>query len=211
MSVIAKFMLRDVTDYGMGRLSRLSVICENDLMAAYAKDHNDKLFTRYSPAGEIAINHRDGWTLGQVEELGNIAGNPPAPAYYVMLLGDDEAPDPGTEEAKARHAGAFPGAFAVCQVQCFSRTSFAGDTVRVEFRELQARDEHKAMFWRSVDRLNWKMSVDNPAASDQFKPGQSYWCAFYPAGPGGFTYRQAIESAHAGRDVRFAETADAGA
>lgn len=57
MSVIAKMQLNGVLDFGTGSLAKLSCVCENDLMAAYAKSDEDRLFTKYSPWGEMKVGY----------------------------------------------------------------------------------------------------------------------------------------------------------
>lgn len=174
MSVIAKVTIRAITAFGTGQLVELGCVAENDMMAAYAKSEEDRLFTKYSPWGEIKLCQPSGYGLGYApEEFKD--GTP----FYVMLLAKDEV-----EDTK------FADAYAKCPARCVSITDFGdGQAKRLEFRNEGAHDDH-----RGVDRLNWKMSVDNPAATNQVKAGASYWIAFYPAPT--FDRDSAIRAAH---------------
>lgn len=178
MSVIAKFATREVVQFGTGSLISLSCWCENDLMAAYATDEQDKLFTKYSPWGEMRINTFENNPLFHAHSDYNQAS-----AFYVVLLSAAEAGEIGDTEARA-----FAGATIFAKVRCKSLTDFGGGTKNVEFT-LTEKQPH-----RGVDGFNWKMAVDNPGASDQFKPGELYFMAFYDATK--FTSREAIRAAH---------------
>lgn len=184
MSVIAKLLIRSVTGFGTGQLVELGCVCENDLMGAYASTHEDKLFTQYSPWGEMKLCQPAGFSLGApTDEFAQGA------AFYVMALSKDEV-----EEA------AFAGAYAACPARCLSLTDFGdGQAKRVEFRNEGPAADH-----RGVDRLNWKMSVDNPAATGQFKPGAPYWIALYPAAR--FDRDAAIRAAHGYPEPEKVET-----
>lgn len=190
MSVIAKLMVRQVVDYGTGTFVELGCICENDLMASYATSESDKLFTKYSPWGEMRISQKAGWAVfwKPEEHVENPASVSPK-AFYVMLLTKDEAgATPAFEEASA-----------YLPVNCYSLTKFAGDGSRVEFREAsRAAPASDAATWRDrscvVEKLSWKMQVDNPGAESQFEPGKLYWLAFYDAAK--FGRDQAIRAAH---------------
>lgn len=55
--------------------------------------------------------------------------------------------------------------------------------------------DHDQRRRRGIDRLNWKMAVDNPGATNQFKPGASdYWIVLYPESS--FDRDAAIRAAH---------------
>lgn len=193
MSVIAKMSVRKVSQFGTGCMVELSCVCANDLMAAYATSEEDKLFTKYSPWGEMRINQPAGYALGADPDAYN-----PQASFYVMLLADDEAP-----EDKG-----FTGAYAVGRVSCASRTEFAGDSVHVEFRDCGHRHDEPPP-GRGIARLNWKMAVDNPGASNQFKPGRDYWIALYPET--NFDRDAAIRAAHGHPPVVEAAPAEEGA
>lgn len=176
MSVIAKVTIRSITAFGTGQLVELGCVAENDIMAAYAKSEEDRLFTKYSPWGEIKLCQPAGYGLGSApEEFKD------GTAFYVMLLAADEVDEFNMQ---------FSGAFAKCPARCVAITDFGdGQAKRLEFRNEGAHDQH-----RGVDRLNWKMSVDNPGATNQVKAGASYWVALYPAAK--FDRDAAIRAAH---------------
>jgi hypothetical protein len=186
MSVIAKLQIRSTTDYGTGRLVELSCVCDNDLMAAYAGSEEDKLFTKYSPWGELKLSQPEGWTLGNgkaADEFG------PAPAFYVMALHESEHEYIPAPSESYRPDANFPGASAWVFGRCHVVSDFGG-TCHVEFRGGNGGD----IKGRAIEKLNWKMSVDNPGASNQFKPGQKYWIALYDASK--FDRDGAIRAAH---------------
>ena len=160
MSVIAKLSIRGVTPFGTGQLVELACVCENDLMTAYATSEEDKLFTKYSPWGEMKVSQPNGFSLGRP---GDVFGE--GSAFYVMVLSDAEAPEDRI----------FAGANAWCPVKITVTDFGDGQAKRLEFCNSGANEHHKG-----VDRLNWKMSVDNPAATDQIKAGSGYWVVFYP-------------------------------
>src|SRR3546814_14035258 len=56
MSVIAKLNLLAVRAFGGGSLYEMSCVCQDDLMAMYAKSDEDKLFTNASPWGEARLH-----------------------------------------------------------------------------------------------------------------------------------------------------------
>lgn len=154
MSVIAKMVVRNSHVFGVGSLAELSCLCDNDLMAEYATSEEDKLFTRYSPWGEIKLHLDSGWSLQQDQK------------YYVMVLAKDEI-------------GESPkGAALFCELRVCSVTDF-GDG---QARRLEMSDgwNKKNLPRRGIDHFNWKMSVDNPPVFDQLKAGSNdYWIAFY--------------------------------
>lgn len=159
MSVIAKMSIRAITSFsGAAKLLDMSCICDNDLMAAYATSEEDKLFTKYSPWGEIKLHQDDGYALGEEGDY-----------FYVMLMRTSEVQDFG-----------FAGAYASLPVKCVSLTDFGdGQAKRVEFTDGWRKVEKGK---RAATKMNWKMSVDNPGATVQFLPGvDDYWVAFYPA------------------------------
>lgn len=159
MSVIAKMIINGISEFPNGRLVELGCVCENDIMAAYADSEEDRLFTKYSPWGEIKLNQPSGFALGGRGDK-----------FYVMLGRANEISDFG-----------FSRAVAFCPARVVSLTDFGdGAARRVEicngYRKAEAH---------GVESFNWKMSVDNPPATAQFKPSvDDYWIAFYPAGEG---------------------------
>lgn len=160
MSVIAKMHLRNIAQFGNnGRLNELTCTCSNDMMAAYAGSEEDRLFTKYSPWGEMKLNQPKNFAMGAKDDV-----------FYVMLA--------RTEEIKNFE---FPGAVGACPARIVSLTDFGDNAAKtVEICSgYKVAVEHS----RGIESFNWKMSVDNDAATRQFIPGQSdaYWVALYPA------------------------------
>lgn len=191
MSVIAKLMVRGVVPFGAGgKLIELSCVCDNDLMAAYATTEEDKLFTKYSPWGEMRLHQPDGWSLAP-HSYDPSDGMTVPPAFYVMAINESEH-DLVEEAGHAFEPSAnFPGASVWAMGVCYSVTDFGG-TKQVQFQA----NNGGSVKGRAFEKLNWRMSVDNPAASGQFKPGERYFIVLYPAER--FSRDQAIRAAHTG-------------
>lgn len=173
MSVIAKLVIRGRDHFSVGSLVTLGCLCDNDLMAEYADDHEDKLFTRYSPWGEMKLNLKHGYVLGEDGE-----------AFYVMITSQDESEDTS-----------FPGAVAYGPLRVVSVTDF-GDNMA---RRVEMCDDgwEKDTPRKAIEHFNWKMAVDNPPVFNQLKPSSTkgdYWIAFYPASR--FDRNGAISAAH---------------
>lgn len=171
MSVIAKLNLLAVRAFGGGSLYELSCVCQNDLMAMYADSDEDKLFTTASPWGEARMN----------VSLPAEAAHPAVQSqFYAMLVHKGE---PGfTTEPK--------GAFLVCPARILHVGDFGGTTKRVHISSAYNVPEGLAL-----RTFSWSMSIDNPGASDQLKPGTGGWLfSLYLAGP--FDKRTAIDAAH---------------
>ncbi len=186
MSVIAKLSIRAVTEFGTGNLVELSCICENDLMAAYATSEEDRLFTKYSPWGEMKLSQPAGWALGNGKS-GDQFG--PAASFYVMALAEAEHEYVPASDDRFLPDTNFPGASAWIKAACHSVTDF-GSSRHVEFRG----GNGGAVKGKAVEKLSWKMSVDNPGASNQFKPGTDYFVVLYAADK--FDRDAAIRAAH---------------
>lgn len=180
MSVIAKLQIHKVTPFGTGQSVDLGCVASNDMMAGFdeGKSAEDKLFSTASPSGEMRLNLVAGFTLGRAyHDLG-----PWPDTYYAMIIFGDEADDRPFELAAA-----------VVEAKLYSVTEFGGTTIEVRFNDRQGKTERT----RGIDRLNWRMSVDNPAAQAQFKAGTPCVIAFYDARPD-FGRDDAIRDAHAG-------------
>lgn len=176
MSVIAKMQLNGTLDFGSGSLSRLSCVCENDLMAAYAGSEEDRLFTKYSPWGEmkVAFGFKD---KNGMPKFG--AGQ----KFYVLALREQERPP-------------CPGAEHVHPARCHAVHDY-GSSKQVEII-CDAKPHSHAMSGDFADwpgELHWRMTIDNPPAVAFFEAGKSgYWIAFYDAEQ--FDRDQAIAAAH---------------
>lgn len=174
MSVIAKLYVQENRNYGAGSLTQMNCVCENDMMAAYAGSEEDKLFTQYSPQGDVKIHHDAGWV--PIGEQGD--------KFYFMILSDDEVED-----------ATFPSAIAYRKLMVHSVTDFGFDSRRLDMRE--AGNPEGDWPGKRISRFSWTMTVDNPALMNGgfFKAGSAkYWLAIYPASD--FTRDTAIAAAH---------------
>lgn len=172
MSIIAKLMVRSVVNFGTGSFVEMSCIADNDLMAAYATKNEDKLFCRYSPWGEIRLNQRSNWAVFVKDE--QHVEPPGYKAFYAVMVPTDQVSDE-----------TFEGASAFVKINCYCKAGYAQDGSRVELREIYGWSKSAADDYSSrrnvIEKLSWKMHVDNPPAEAQFVPGTDYWLAFYDA------------------------------
>ena len=171
MSVIAKLSVRDVHNFGTGTLVDMGCVCENDLMANYAGSEEDKLFTKASPWGEARFN------LG-IFELG--ASVFQGDQFYAMLVHKDE---PGYTENPA-------GSFLSCPARIASVVDYGGTSKTVNITS--DNSVPKELLLR---QFNWKMTIDNPGASNQLKPGSDgWWFSLFKAA--GTNRNEVIAKAH---------------
>jgi hypothetical protein len=171
MSVIAKMQLNGVLNFGSGSVSKLNCVCENDLMAAYAKADEDKLFTKYSPWGEMKLGH-------------SLRSFPDGTKFYVVALRSKTRPTC----AKAAHV--HPARVHV--IEDYGQTK----SVQLSWDGHSQHAMRSVDTAPSAGELHWRMSIDNPPAVAFFEPGQGdYWVAFYPDDQ--FSQQQALEDAHA--------------
>lgn len=176
MSVIAKVQLNGVLDFSSGPLAKLSCVCENDLMASYAKANEDRLFTKYSPWGEMKVGY------GFKDKNGSLKF-PIGHKFYVVVVRGAEKPE-------------CEGAEHVHPARCHVIHDF-GTTKQVEV----SYDgwSNSVMNPKPEDHpgeFHWRMSIDNPPAVEFFEPGKSgYWVAFYDAEK--FNIPSALADAHA--------------
>ncbi len=181
MSVIAKLQLNGTLDFANGSLSKLSCVCENDMMAAYAGANEDRLFTKYSPYGEMKIEHGFKTAKGNPKfEIGH--------KFYVVIL------------RSLTGVPLCPGAEHVHPVRCHAIHDF-GTTKQVEISNdgwpmsanLPAPEGTPGVF-------HWRMSIDNPPAVAFFEPGKAgYYAAFYDADK--FTSAEAVYKARSDDSV----------
>lgn len=168
MSVIAKMNTQTARDFGCGALIEFSCVCANDLMAAYAESHEDKLFTKYSPWGEARLHVRAGVPLPESGDQ-----------FYLLILSADEI------EAGAHHD----------QAAYSAPIYVSGVTDRGEGQAKQVEFVGGMNEASGVTGFNWRMAVDNPGATDQLVPGRSgYVVGFYPVTR--FDRDEAIHAAH---------------
>lgn len=187
MSVIAKLYVSKHVPFGTGSYVELSCIAENDLMAAYATTNEDKLFSKYSPYGEIRLNQRAQWAVFTKDEAHVQPPGPPLAFYAIMVPAKDTAD------------GAFNKASAAIKIECVAKTKRAGDGSFVELREVYswAKDTADAGYQDRrgvIEKLSWRMQVDNPPAEAGFVPGEAYWLLFYSAST--FDMAAALALAH---------------
>lgn len=194
MSVIAKLSVQNRAEFSTGSFVELNCVASNEVMAAYAGSEEDRLFSRYSPSGQIRLHQAAGWAVFENPQTHYVERDPTQPyqppMFYVMLVGLDEMEQPG-----------FGDKIAYTQVECYNVSTYAYDGVRVELRDVRGwRDPEKIAkeYWRDrggvVEKLSWTMHVDNPRAEGQFVAGRKYWVAFYPVSE--FTRDEAIAAAH---------------
>lgn len=181
MCVIAKVAVRKVYPYGTGNLVELGCVAANETMLFSSPSEEDRLFTQASPSGEIRLSQPQGYLLGDNPKPVDYYGTQ---FYVIVLLGS---------EADAARAAGFPGAWAWTRARLNSITDMGGITRYVEFTDNNPRDQAA----KGVDRMNWKMGVDNPGAYRQLKAGDGeMWVGFYPCAE--FTYERALATALAG-------------
>ena len=190
MSVIAKMNASAVRDFGSGALIELSCVCANDLMAAYAESHEDKLFTKYSPWGEARLHLRAGVPLP-------LQGD----QFYMMIVGPDEFPGGVPEDGKSLRREDNGALYR-------TKLWIQGVTDRGEGQAKTVEFMGSINDQTGVTAFNWRMAVDNPGATDQLKAGRSdYVLEVFPIVR--FDRDQAIEAAHSPSGSPAAAEADA--
>lgn len=195
MSVIAKLYVSKHVPFGTGSYVELSCIAENDLMAAYATTNEDKLFSKYSPWGEIRLNQRANWAVFALDE-NHVQPPGPRQAFYAILIPVKDTADTALDKAAA-----------AVKLDCCAKTKFAGDGSRVELRETHtwAKDTATPADFKDrrvvIEKLSWKMQVDNPPAEAQFVPGETYWLLFYSATTFDMAAALALAHGHAPQEV----------
>jgi hypothetical protein len=187
-SVIAKLaMNNEPVSFGTGSFIHLQCVADNNMMAAYAGSEEDRLFSRYSPSGDLKL-HQDGhWSVfykPEPEHVEPVAPGTylPPPAWYVIMI--------PVENFEGDDAPKFKGASAVVKSECHKKVKYGWDGQDVELRdlaswhkeavELLAKDREYDKH-RVVSKLSWKMRVDNPPAEASFVPGKQYWVTFWRA------------------------------
>jgi hypothetical protein len=177
MSVIAKLIVRGSSAFGPGVLVEMGCICENDLMTNWTslKDDEDRMFTTASPSGDARLNLAVSPQFPQMNQGDD---------YYFVLTHKDE---PGfTENPK--------GCFLTSKARISHVTDFGGTTKYVEICSENPQQ------YATLQRFGWKMSIDNPGAYNQLKPGTGGWLlSIFPCKS--FTIRTAIDAAHGADDA----------
>jgi hypothetical protein len=151
MSVIAKLNVSAVRPFADGQLIELSCVCENQFMAQYHPENEDVVFTKASPWGEARVQMKSPLELMDGDQV------------YVVFT-------------RSKDVGGVHGAIAWCEVRIASITDFGGESRRVEimngYRAYDAKVQPD-----EISAFNLRMSIDNPGAYRQFRPGEGAWWA----------------------------------
>ena len=176
MSVIAKLYVQGTTPMGSNTLLALSCVCENELMAGHTPSNEDILFSKYSPSGEARLILA-GAGAG---DYGVLQGD----QFYFIFQKSAEQPN-------------LDGAFGASRMNVQSITDFGGTS-----KQVQLVSENRTApdpSW-TIQNVNFKIMIDNPRASDQFKAGESgWWLTVYKATS--VTMHEAIAMAHAVKET----------
>ena len=174
MSVIAKLYAQGTTPMGSNMLLALTCVCENELMAGKTPSNEDILFSQYSPSGEARL------ILAGGGEHGVLAGD----QFYFIFQKSAEQPN-------------LDGAFGASRMNVQSITDFGGTS-----KQVQLVSENRTApdpSW-TIQNVNFKIMIDNPRASDQFKAGESgWWLTVYKATS--VTMHEVIAMAHAVKET----------
>lgn len=152
MSVIAKMNVASTREFGEASLIKLSCVYEHDGLNTEAWE--DRRFTKATPWGEADLTtpHALGFEPGKPFYLVFVKANS-VPAYR---------PAPGCELAmfvKVQKCEPWPG------------------TTALEIVKDQSVDDKATQ----STALNLRLSIDNPAAADQFVDGATFYLCFYRA------------------------------
>lgn len=174
MSVICKMTARDVRVFPNGRFINLGCVYDQDLAQA---DHEDVRFTKATPWGEATMT---------------VESSHPGPAKdeTIYLFFTELVDEPNFDDCL----------FAMA-VQCRANSDY-GSSTQIEIVPRHPVDlgrDHPPVEKRIAKgppAFNLRMTVDNEAASIQFKPGRDYWMLAYRATD--FTMHDAIRRARGG-------------
>lgn len=174
MSVICKVSINSVANFGENKLVKTSCIAENEVMAAYNPEAEDKLFTKYSPSGTADFVVPSGFALDAAP-----AGMAQTKLYLMFVK--EESP-------------ALAKALAYAKVYVRSITDFGGTSKVFEITTDYSKGEKRD--WRQIHQFNHRITIDNPGASDQFNAGdKGWWVGIYSAEA--LTMAEVIQDAHA--------------
>lgn len=179
MTVICKVTVDEVRSFGEEKLVKTNCVAENEVMAMYNKDDEDKLFTQASPSGSadfvvssyLPVPESAGW---------------PHPKLYLVFLKAEEKPE-------------FKNALFFAPVMVKSITDYGGTSKQVDITTYYGHGAPaEEAFKDRVDyarRFNHRIMIDNPGAFDQFKPGErGWWVAGYECEK--HTMHEALADAH---------------
>ncbi len=177
MSVICKVSISEIRPFGEQKLVKTTCVSDNEIMAAYNPSEEDKLFTKYSPSGSADFTVPVTIPIPQ-----NLAY--PQPKLYLMFVQSEVRPE-------------FSNSLCFAKIKVNSSTDFGGQSKQFDigtFYQSKSKDE-KSHKW--IEQFNHRIMIDNPAAADQFIPGdQSWWIGIYDADK--FTMSEVISDAHSG-------------
>lgn len=165
MSVIAKMNVSSVREFGDSTLVKLSCVYEHDGLNTEAWE--DRRFTKATPWGE-----------GDLNTPHSLAFEPNKALYLVFAKADD--------------ADDYYRPAAGCELAIFVRVQkcepWPGTTALEIVKDKSVDDQAT-----KSTALNLRLSIDNPAASEQFVDGARFYLCFYRAD------RTTLHEAAAGR------------
>lgn len=170
MAVIAKMNINTDKEFPVGihELS-LTCVCENGLMAHYSPENEDAVFTKYSPGGNCKVQVGAGVALPDKVENGH-------GQVYVLFHELDDVPS-------------FDGCLFAALARCghvddwgTSKKVFLGTAAELwEDGRKIALPEINIPANKLTKTFEYDITIDNPAASVQYKPLGLYWVTFYDA------------------------------
>lgn len=176
MAVIAKMNVSSVKPFPQGAVELfMQCVCENGLMAHYAPENEDAVFTKYSPTGSCKVTLDAGRDVpekvesagqGQVYVLFHDVEDVPAfdDCLFGMLARCAHVDDYGTSKR------VFLGAAAPLWDQDGRKLIPLPDSIIPENRVAT-----------KGSGFSYEITIDNPAASIQYRPLSLYWVSFYDA------------------------------
>ena len=176
MSVIAKLYVDGADFFGNGALIGFSATAENKLMAMYAPENEDVLFSKASPWGTSRVQFDGMPKLQQQDKV------------YMIFVQDE----PDTKDA-----------IGWAKVRIVSITDFGGTSKQVEIGNAHRPYDQKHVD-RELRGFTFRMGIDNPGASNQFTPGDTgWWVLIYRCAD--MTMDEALALAHKPRVEQVAE------
>jgi hypothetical protein len=175
--------VRAAETYDKGQKITLGVVCENEFMAHYHPENENVVFTRYSPSGEGQLHLNVPVDFPDVPwSSGDYSGTKACELYLVYL--------------KQLEMPSIDGAAFFAKLKVASVTDYGGTSKMVELCNDYASGP--MLLGENESRMiNLKLGIDNPAASDQFTPGETgWWVVAYRADQ--MTQAEALALAHAG-------------
>lgn len=174
MAVIAKMNVNLDKEFPVGvhELS-LTCVCENGLMAHYSPENEDAVFTKYSPSGNCKVQVGEGVALPTKVETahGTAHGQ-----VYVLFHDLDDVPS---------FDGCLFGLLARCgHVDDWgtSKKVFLGAAAPLwENGRMIELPEIPIPAGKCTKSFEYDITIDNPAASVQYKPLGLYWVTVYDA------------------------------